>query len=461
MSPSDPDPKRAEALAVAARLHAAGHQALLCGGAVRDRLLGRGVSDYDVATSATPEQGMALFPEAVTVGAQFGVLVVPREAGDVEVATFRDDGLYVDGRRPDGVQFSDPPRDAQRRDFTVNGLFEDPATGAIADHVGGLPDLERRMLRAIGDAEARFREDHLRILRAVRFAVQLDFAIEPATWRAVCALAPLVRGVSAERIRDELVKIVRHGRGRGLRLLRDAGLLEHVLPEIAVMQGVPQPALYHPEGDVFVHTCLVLDNVQVPAEIDPRDDRARDLFMAALLHDIAKPPTKTVDPDGRIRFNGHDVLGVDMAAEVMTRLKFPRRSIERVGELIRAHIQIAFTPQMRKAKLRRFLARDDIDLHIALHQADCAASHGFSDVLAFLRAQRAAFENEPAVPPPLLTGRDLIGLGYPTGPSMGRILRWVQDEQLEGRLDDTAAAVRRVREEFPIGPGDDPGDAST
>ena len=461
MTTQAPDPMRAEALAVAATLRAAGHEALLCGGAVRDRLLGRPVTDYDVATSATPEQGTVLFPDAVTVGAQFGVLVVPRPAGNVEVATFRDDGLYVDGRRPDGVQFSDPPRDAQRRDFTVNGLFEDPETGAIQDHVGGLPDLERRMLRAIGDAAARFREDHLRILRAVRFAVQLDFAIEPATWRAVRELAPLVREVSAERIRDELVKIVRHGRGRGLRLLRDAGLLEHVLPEIDVMQGVPQPALYHPEGDVFVHTCLVLDNVRVPEGLDPRSDRARDLFMAALLHDIAKPPTKTVDPDGRIRFNGHDVLGVDMAAAVMERLRFPKRSIERVGVLIRRHIQIAFTPEMRAAKLRRFLADEDIDLHIALHAADCAASHGFRDVLTFLCEQLEAFANEPAVPPPLLNGRDLLALGYEPGPALGAMLRWVQDEQLEGRLGDRASAVRRVREEFPISPGDAPGDAST
>lgn len=461
MEAIDPDPKRTEALAVAARLRGAGYEALLCGGAVRDRLLGRPVSDYDVATSATPEQGTVLFPEAVTVGAQFGVLVVPRPAGDVEVATFRDDGLYVDGRRPEGIKFSDPPRDAQRRDFTVNGLFEDPETGAIHDYVGGRPDLTRRMLRAIGDAEARFREDHLRILRAVRFAVQLDFAIEPATWRAVCDLAPLVRDVSAERIRDELVKIVRYGRGRGLRLLRDAGLLQHVLPEIDVMQGVPQPALYHPEGDVFVHTGLVLDNLALPDGMDPGAEDARVLYMAALLHDIAKPPTKTVDPNGRIRFNGHDVLGVDMAAEFLERLRFPKRLIERVGALIRAHIQIAFTPQMRTAKLRRFLAQEDIELHLVLHAADCDASHGASDVLQFLRDKLEAFANEPVVPPPLLTGKDLMALGYAAGPAMGKMLRWVQDEQLEGRVEDRDAAVRRVREEFPMHEGDDPGDPAT
>ncbi|MDF1702589.1 MAG: CCA tRNA nucleotidyltransferase [Planctomycetota bacterium] len=462
MESAEPESRmRAEALEVARTLRAAGHQALFCGGAVRDRFLQRAVSDYDIATSATPEQGLELFPEAVAVGAQFGVLVLPRPGGDIEVATFRDDGLYVDGRRPEGVQYSDPPRDAQRRDFTVNGLFEDPETGAIQDHVGGLEDLERRMLRAIGDPAARFREDHLRILRAVRFAVQLDFAIEPATWRAVRELAPLVADVSAERIRQELIKIVRHGRGAGLRLLRDAGLLPHVLPELEVMRGVTQPAIYHPEGDVFVHTCLVVDHVQFPEGVDPAGEDARDLLFAAVLHDIAKPPTRTVDPDGRIRFNGHDVLGVDMAAAVLERLRFPRKSIDRIGALIRAHIMIASTPKMRTSKLRRFLAQDDIELHLALHAADCAASHGFEDILLFLRERLAAYANEPVLPPPLLKGKDLIDLGYPAGPAMGTILRWVQDEQLEGRLADRDAAVRRVRVEFPNPDGEQPGDGST
>lgn len=440
---------RRDALAVAARLRAAGHEALLCGGAVRDRLMGRQPADFDLATSATPEEGAALFPEAVKVGAQFGVLVLPREHGDLELASFRADGLYVDGRRPTGIVFSDPPTDAQRRDFTVNGLFEDPETGAILDYVDGLPDLERRLVRAIGDPEARFREDHLRILRAIRFALQLDYAIEPATAAAVRALAPLVASVSAERRRDELVKILRHGRGRGLRLLRDHDLLDVVLPEIAAMQGVPQPPGFHPEGDVFVHTCLALDRARLPESRADDDEAERDLLFAVLLHDVAKPPTRTVDPDGRIRFNGHDRLGVDMAEAILLRLRFPRRSIERIGALIQAHIQIASAPQMRPNRLRRFLGQEDMDLHLALHAADCGASHGAYDILEFCEAQLAAYADEPILPPPLLAGRDLLELGYTPGPHIGAILRWVEDEHLDGRITDREQAVRLVRDRYP------------
>ncbi len=451
--PTSTDAMRSEAMAIARRLRAAGHEALLCGGAVRDALMGHTPSDFDLATSATPEEGAALFPEAVLVGARFGVLVLPREHGDVEVASFRADGLYLDGRRPSEVIYSDPPTDAQRRDFTVNGLFEDPETGAIRDYVDGLADIRRRMVRAIGEPAARFREDHLRILRAVRFALQLEFAIEPGTARAVRELAPLVADVSAERIRDELVKILRHGRGRGLRMLRDYGLLGLVLPEVAGMQGVPQPPGFHPEGDVFVHTCLVLDGTELPEERAGDVDAERDLLLAALLHDVAKPPTKTVDPDGRIRFNGHDKVGVGMAEEILERLKFPGRTIERVGALIDAHIQIASTPRMRPNRLRRFLAQEDIDLHLALHAADCGASHGGYEILTFCREQLAAYADEPLLPPPLLAGRDLIDLGYAPGPHMGVILRWVQDEQLDGRILNREEAVRRVRVQFPHAEG--------
>ena len=453
----DPSPQRAEALEVARRLRAAGHRALLCGGAVRDALLGRVPADFDVATSATPAEGLALFPEAVTVGAQFGVLVLPRPSGDVEVATFRDDGLYVDGRRPSEVRYSDPPRDAQRRDFTVNGLFEDPETGEILDYVDGRPDLQRRLIRAIGDAASRFREDHLRLLRAVRFAVQLDFAIEPGTWQAMRSLAPLVASVAPERIREELVRIVAYGRGAGLRLLRDAGLLAHVLPEIEAMRDVPQPPQWHPEGDVFVHTCLVLDALQLPAGVEALDSNGRVLWLAALLHDIAKPTTLSTDPDGRIRFNGHDREGVDLATAVLERLRCPRRTIDRVADLVGAHIQIASTPQMRPHKLRRFLGQPDIELHLALHAADCDGSHGKREILDFCRERLAAFAGEPIVPPPLLTGRDLIALGYRPGPALGAILRWVQDEQLDGRLNTAEEAVRRVREEHPLPDGEPPG----
>ena len=458
MSPADdlPARRRADALEVARRLQEAGHRALLCGGAVRDRLLGRVPTDFDLATSATPEEGAVLFPEAVLVGAQFGVLVLPRPAGDIEVATFRADGLYVDGRRPEGVRFSDPPTDAQRRDFTVNGLFEDPLSGEIHDYVDGRADMHRRMIRAIGDAEARFREDRLRILRAVRFALQLNFDIHPDTRAAMRTLAPTIAEVSAERRRDELIKILRHGRGRGLRLLRDTGLLGPLLPEIEPMLGVTQPPTWHPEGDVFVHTCLVLDNARLPPMYAPGGEEERDLLLACLLHDVCKPDTRTVDPDGRIRFNGHDVEGAERSRQILERFRLPKRCIERVSELIRRHIHIASTPQMKASKLKRFLAQDDIELHLALHEADCRGSHGLSEIQVFLRTQLDAFANEPLVPPPLLNGRDLIDLGYATGPAMGRILRWVQDEQLEGRLTSREEAVQRVRAEFPTADGEPP-----
>jgi poly(A) polymerase len=454
--PSLPDVRKAEALAVADRLTEAGHLALLCGGAVRDQLLDRDPEDFDLATSATPEEGAALFPEAVLVGAQFGVLVLPRPGGDIEVATFRADGLYVDGRRPERVAYSDPPTDAQRRDFTVNGLFQDLVSGEIFDYVGGREDMRRRLVRAIGDPEARFREDNLRILRAVRFALQLNFGIEPRTQAAIERLAPLIRSVSAERRRDELLKILRHGRGAGLRLLQETGLLRHVLPEIDAMVGVTQPAPWHPEGDVFVHTCLVLDNAQVPADSETPVEDERDLLFACLLHDVCKPTTRTVDPDGRIRFNRHDRDGADKSREILEGLRLPRRSVDRVASLIAAHIHIASTPRMRPSKLRRFLGQPDIQLHLALHHADCAGSHGMGEILSFCREQLQAYAEEPILPAPLLTGKDLLALGHAPGPEMGRILRWVQDEQLEGRLESRESAVQRVREVFPSADGEPP-----
>jgi poly(A) polymerase len=441
---------RDAARAVARALRAAGHEALFCGGAVRDRLLRRPPGDYDVATSATPEEGARLFPRAVLVGARFGVLVVPGRHHDVEVATFRDDGLYVDGRRPSEVRYSDPVRDARRRDFTVNALFEDPETGEIHDHVGGRADLAARLLRAIGDPEARFREDHLRLLRAVRQAVQLGFAIEPETRAAVRRLAPLVARVSAERVRDELVKTLRHGRGRGLRLLSETGLLPHVLPEVEAMRGVPQPPLYHPEGDVFVHTALALDGLALPEpDTEEHAEAGRDLLLAALLHDVAKPPTLSRDPDGRIRFNGHDALGARMTEEILERLRLPRKAIDRVIELVGAHMKFPSLPAMRPARLRAFLGAPDFPLHLALHRADCGASHGDASLATWCAERLDDFRNEPVLPPPLLTGRDLLAAGYRPGPRLGEILRWVRDLQLDRGLADREEAVRRVRERFP------------
>lgn len=438
---------REDALSVAKRLKEAGFRALFAGGCVRDRLLGREPGDHDVATSATPEQVLAKFPRAVTVGARFGVVVVPVGTTNVEVATFRADGRYVDGRRPEGVTFSDPPTDASRRDFTVNGLFEDPVTGEVLDYVGGVADLKARILRAIGDPEGRFREDHLRLLRAVRFAVRLRFAIEPGTLAAVTRLAPLVATVSHERIRDELVKILHDGRGRGLRLLRETGLLDHVLPEVAAMSGVPQPPPYHPEGDVFVHTCLAVDRVDVTGR---EAAEAHALLLGALLHDVGKPVTLSRDPDGRIRFNGHDARGAEMAEAILVRLRLPTKTVERVVSMVAQHMTFPNAPKMRTSRLRQFLGQEDFDLHVGLHRADCGASHGDASLATFCEERLAAYAAEPVLPPPLLRGNDLIAAGYSPGPRMGEILAWVRERQLEGELTDREEAVRRVREVFRI-----------
>lgn len=449
--PYDSPDAREVARAVAARLRAAGHQALFCGGAVRDRLLGVAPGDYDVATSAPPEVTAPLFPHAVLVGAQFGTVVVPGAHHDVQVTTFRADGLYIDGRRPTGVVYSDARTDAERRDFTVNGLFEDPVTGEVVDHVGGLRDLRARLLRAIGDPYARFEEDHLRILRGVRQAVQLGFAIEPATFRALRDLAPRVASVAQERVRVELLKLLRHGRGRGLRLLASAGLLPYVLPEVEAMRGVTQPPRFHPEGDVFVHTCLVLDGLG-PLDGLP-EEQADDLLLSALLHDVAKPVTRSVDAEGRIRFHGHDALGVDLGRAVLERLRFPKRSLERVDDLVGAHMQFPSLPKMRPGRLRTFLANPDLELHLRLHAADCGASHGDLSLLSFCRTEAEKLGAERALPEPLLRGSDLLPLGYAPGPRLGEILRWVREQQLDGQIADAADAVRRVRERFPVEPG--------
>jgi len=437
---------REAALAVARRLAAHGHRALFAGGAVRDRLLGREPGDHDVATAATPEEVEALFPGALTVGARFGVVVVPADGANIEVATFRADGRYVDGRHPDQVTFSDPPTDASRRDFTVNGLFEDPETGEVLDYVGGRADLSARLLRAIGDPEARFREDHLRLLRAVRFACALGFAIEPQTFVAVRRLAPLAADVSNERIRDEILKTLRAGRGRGLRLLARSGLLAVVLPEIEAMRGVPQPPPYHPEGDVFFHTALVLDRLDLSGA---GPDECDALLLGALLHDVGKPPTRTTDPDGRIRFNGHDAVGAEMSAALLERLRLPGRVTEQVGALVGAHMTFPNLPKMRQNRLRRFLGAPDFPLHLALHRADCGASHGDLSLAAYCEERLAAFAGEPVLPPPLVKGRDLLAIGYRPGPRLGAILEWVRELQLDGVVHDAPEAVRRVLEAYP------------
>ena len=441
---------------ICAVLARAGHQAFLVGGCVRDIVQGRPVKDFDVATDATPDRVESLFPGSVTVGAAFGViLVLDAESGArVEVATFRTDLAYSDGRRPDAVVFShSAEEDVRRRDFTINGLLLDPrdltpegrlrdASGrSVMDYVGGLADLRAAVVRAIGDPEARFREDKLRMLRAVRFAARLGFRIEEQTFRAVRAHAAEIGTVSAERIREELTRILTEGGARrGFELLDDSGLLPHVLPEIARMHGVQQPAEFHPEGDVWIHTLLLLG--QLPTGVSPT------LAWGALLHDVGKPPTFSPPrgPQDRIRFDGHVEVGTRMAEDIARRLRFSSGETERVARLVAQHLRFKDVFEMRPATLKRFVRQPHFDEHLELHRMDCLASHGKLDsyefVLKFLRETPV----ELVRPPRLINGDDLKSLGFVPGPRYREILDAVEEAQLEGGLTTREQALAFVRE---------------
>lgn len=430
------------ARAIVQRLHDAGHTAYFAGGCVRDRLLDSTPHDYDIATSARPEEVQRLFEKTVAVGAHFGVICVIANGHPFEVATFRSDGAYIDGRHPLTVHFSSPQQDAERRDFTVNGLFFDPLENRIIDFVGGQKDLAEKTLRAIGDPRQRFAEDHLRILRAIRFSTTLGFEIDRATWLAVSELAAAIHQVSAERIREELVKTFRSpNRVRGFDLLDASGLMREILPEISALKGCEQPPQFHPEGDVFVHTRIMLGLLPADAPLT--------VVLAVLFHDIGKPPTASVDPDGRIRFNGHDKVGAQMTLALMERLRFSREQIDAVVEAVDQHMVFKDVQQMRVAKLKRFMARPHFDEEIELHRVDCASSHGMLDNYEFLLAKREEFANEPLIPPPLITGRDLIAHGLSPGPLFKQILDAIQTQQLEGSLTTNAEALAWLRENYP------------
>ncbi len=433
---------RAAAAAVAARLRAAGHEAWFVGGCVRDELLGREPPDYDVATSARPETVMSLFPRTVPVGAQFGVVIVLLDDVPVEVATFRSDEAYVDGRRPSGVRFTTAREDAERRDFTMNGLFMDPTSGEILDFVGGRADIDARVVRAIGDPRARFEEDKLRLLRAVRFAATVPALIEPATWDAVRAMAPAITAVSWERIRVEVTKILVSGRAaHGFRLLRESGLLAPILPEIEAMAGVEQPPEFHPEGDVLVHTLLALQH------FDALPERPAALGLAVLLHDVGKP--RTFERLDRIRFNGHDKVGAEMARDILRRMRYPNETIDEVEELVARHMAFVQIREWREAKLRRFLGAPRIDDHLALHRVDCLAAHGKLDAYRWCQDKRREFASQRPRPPRLVGGDDVLALGYPAGPIVGKLLAAVDDERLEGRLTTREEALAWLAREFP------------
>jgi poly(A) polymerase len=432
-----------------------GFQACLVGGCVRDLLLGREPRDYDVATDATPKQVMEIFPETYAVGVQFGVVLIPPPAGEraavaseetskssaVEVATFRSDLGYSDGRHPDEVRFSKTPQeDVARRDFTINGMLMDPLSGEVLDFVGGRKDLDAGIIRTIGDPEKRFGEDKLRMLRAVRFAARFEYQIEPATFAAMRDLAEQIRVVSRERVREELTRMLTEGHARRAFLLLDeSGLLRQVLPEISAMKGVQQPPEFHPEGDVFVHTLLVLENLPNPCPMT--------LAWGALLHDVGKPPTFRVAE--RIRFDGHVEVGVKMAEEICARLRFSNDEAEQILALVDNHMRFGQATRMKESTLKKFIRMPRFDEHLALHRADCLASHRNLATHEFVRQKREEIPPEKMRPRPLVTGDDLIAAGHRPGPKFREILNAVEDAQLEGRLGSRDAALEFVRREFP------------
>ncbi|MBC7927448.1 MAG: CCA tRNA nucleotidyltransferase [Bryobacteraceae bacterium] len=403
-----------------------GYEAWLVGGCVRDLLLGISPKDYDVCTSATPDQVLAIWPDSQRVGAHFGVVLVHCESVHVEVATYRSDGAYADGRRPLEVRFETDARlDVLRRDFTINALLLDPFTGEVRDYVNGQADLRAQLIRAIGEPEARFREDHLRMLRAVRFASRLHFEIEEETERSISRLHLLAADVSPERVRDEVVRILTQGSARkGFELLSRTGLLQTVLPEVEAMHGVEQPAEYHPEGDVWTHTMIMLD--MLPAGASPA------LAMGVLLHDVGKPGTFRVAD--RIRFDGHVELGVEIAHRILTRLRFSSEDIRQIEALVGNHMKFKDVPKMKESTLKRFLRLHDFDEHLELHRLDCASSRGLFDNYEFVKQRRDEFGAEEIRPPRLVNGRDLMAAGFSPGPELGKVLDALEDAQLEGRI---------------------------
>ena len=421
------------------RLQKAGHEAYLVGGCVRDELRGMAPQDYDMATSARPEEVEALFPQTHAVGKSFGVILVVEHGHTFEVATFRAESDYTDGRRPNTVTFSDAQTDASRRDFTVNGLFMDPLSDTVHDWVGGQEDLEKRRLRTIGHPTERFNEDHLRLLRAVRLAAQLDFEIDPATFAAVRDMADHINRVSAERIRDELLKLFRPPyAARGLDLLHESGLLAQVLPELLPTVTCEQSPDYHPEGTVYDHIRLMLSKLPAEASVE--------LPWTALLHDIAKPVTQSECEEGRIHFYGHEKIGADMAQQILQRLRFPNVEIEAIVQTVRYHMQFKDAPKMRKATLRRMLMRPTFELELEQHRLDCLGSHGLMDIYDFIREQQTVLQEKPLLLEPLISGCDLIELGIEPGPALGQLLDAVRDQQLAETFSTREEALAWAKE---------------
>ncbi len=410
------------------KLRAQGFKAYWAGGYARDRLLGQTAHDIDIATDATPDQLLDIFPKGLTIGRQFGVIIVVLDHHQYEIATFRKDGEYKDGRRPEQVRFSSEEEDARRRDFTVNGMFYDPAEGTIKDYVGGREDLTQGIIRTIGRPEDRFNEDYLRMLRAVRFASTLQFTIEQETWNSIKKNAHKIEQISKERIRDEVVKLLLRSprAGQGLAILLESGLLHYTAPEIEAMHGQEQPPQFHPEGDVFTHTVMMLDEM----ETDP----PLILALAVLLHDVGKPPTArvTIEEDGseRVRFNTHASVGAEMARDVLKRLRFSNHVIDSVTHCVNNHMRFMNIPDMRESKLRQLVGAETFSIEEKLHELDCKCSHGDLSNLAIIREYRQKWASEPVLPPPLVSGRDLLEMGIKEGPEIGRWLKKTYEKQL-------------------------------
>lgn len=441
---------RAFAESVCRILRGAGYQAYLVGGCVRDILLKREPADYDVATDATPDLVQKLFPRSLAVGAQFGVVVVLDDSDaerttQVEVATFRSDIGYSDGRHPDRVVYARTPQeDVRRRDFTINALLLDLETNEVLDFVGGRDDLRAGIIRAIGRPEERFREDKLRMVRAVRFAARFGYAIEPATFEAIRKLAPEIRQVSAERLRDELTKLLTEGAARrAFELLDESRLLSELLPEISRMKGVEQPPQFHPEGDVWIHTLMMLEGLPAGSPLT--------LAWGVLLHDVGKPPTFTppVGPNGRIRFDQHVEVGTRMAEEICRWLRFSNEDTEQIAALVANHLRFKDVPQMKPATLKRFVRLNRFEEHMELHRLDCLSSHRNLDNYEYVRRFLAETPPEEVRPPRLVTGEDLKGLGYRPGPRYKEILQAVEDAQLNGQISTKDDAFLLIAGSFP------------
>lgn len=434
------------ALAICRALTERGFEAYWVGGSVRDAILGLKIKDIDIATNATPRDVTAIFPEAKLVGASFGVTLVAAEGHTFDVATFRKDGIYVDARRPETVEYGSRMDDVRRRDFTMNAIYFDPLTGELFDPEGGQRDLLARQVRCVGSAKARFKEDALRLLRAVRFAARFDFKIEAETLEAIQVLAPTVQYVSGERARDELTRMFTADvPSRAIRMLDHCGLLEWVLPEVCALKGVEQGHLHHPEGDVYVHTLLALDM---------HEPKSSPLCWAVLLHDIAKPVTFRRWEDGGISFHEHEKVGAEMAGRIMGRLRFSREEIETVQTVILRHMMFLAVTKMRRSTLRRFIGSPTIELDLAMHRADCMGSTRRLDYYDFVKNAVAEFaaRNEAPVTKPLITGDDLIRLGIKPSPALGGVLHAVHDAELEGEVsnrDEALALAQRLIAELP------------